>query len=325
MPDVGAVLACLTALALAMSALAPVTDADSLDYHIGVPLDWLRAGQVTGRRGLAHGPPDGTGREPQSPRSGGGIGAIRCHPSGRRCGRRFRRTVSRRPIPRGSHPGSLVVAGCPVLVFFDSKSEADASSSGGYCRDVCVVGQVALRVRSDALRVGGGMWGFRRRLQAFISIRGFSRLCGRSTHGEPRLGHQPGRDHRNSGRHRVALAWLAALLLFYGDPLSPFFEFMKGTPDQRVMALSAHVYNAAGEHTARGYLFFCGILRFRHRREVWVRSELVLGVPVCWYDRGARRLGSRCARYRSLYWRQCLVNWRRGSSSIAISLPPWGL
>lgn len=47
-PDVGAVLACLTALALALSALAPVTDADSLDYHIGVPLDWLRAGHVTG-------------------------------------------------------------------------------------------------------------------------------------------------------------------------------------------------------------------------------------------------------------------------------------
>jgi hypothetical protein len=34
----------ITMMGLAASALGPVTDADSLDYHIGVPLDWLRHG-----------------------------------------------------------------------------------------------------------------------------------------------------------------------------------------------------------------------------------------------------------------------------------------
>ncbi|MHB1844358.1 MAG: DUF1420 family protein [Deltaproteobacteria bacterium] len=32
------------AVALAVASLAPATDADSLDYHLGVPLDWLRHG-----------------------------------------------------------------------------------------------------------------------------------------------------------------------------------------------------------------------------------------------------------------------------------------
>lgn len=37
-------LALFAALGLALAALGPPTDADSLDYHLGVPLDWLRRG-----------------------------------------------------------------------------------------------------------------------------------------------------------------------------------------------------------------------------------------------------------------------------------------
>ncbi len=36
-----------TILFLALAACGPVTDPDSLDYHLGVPLDWLRHGGVT--------------------------------------------------------------------------------------------------------------------------------------------------------------------------------------------------------------------------------------------------------------------------------------
>ncbi|NIR58223.1 MAG: DUF1420 domain-containing protein, partial [Gammaproteobacteria bacterium] len=32
-----------------LAALGPVTDADSLDYHLGVPLDWLRHGGAYAR------------------------------------------------------------------------------------------------------------------------------------------------------------------------------------------------------------------------------------------------------------------------------------
>lgn len=43
---------------------------------------------------------------------------------------------------------------------------------------------------------------------------------------------------------------------FHGDPLSPFFEFLKAAPDPRVMSLSAYAYVAGGEHTVSGYLRF---------------------------------------------------------------------
>jgi hypothetical protein len=38
-----------TLLGLSMAALAPATDADSMDYHLGVPLDWLRHGGAVAR------------------------------------------------------------------------------------------------------------------------------------------------------------------------------------------------------------------------------------------------------------------------------------
>lgn len=41
-------------VALALVALAPATDADSLDYHLGVPLDWLQHGGIYARPDWLH-------------------------------------------------------------------------------------------------------------------------------------------------------------------------------------------------------------------------------------------------------------------------------
>jgi Protein of unknown function (DUF1420) len=48
------VLVILTVVALFASALGPPTDADSLDYHLGVPLDWLRHGGAYPRPDWLH-------------------------------------------------------------------------------------------------------------------------------------------------------------------------------------------------------------------------------------------------------------------------------
>jgi hypothetical protein len=46
----GVGIASLIGLALLLAALGPPTDADSLDYHLGVPLEWLRQGHAVARR-----------------------------------------------------------------------------------------------------------------------------------------------------------------------------------------------------------------------------------------------------------------------------------
>jgi hypothetical protein len=51
---VAAGLAGVTALALVAAASGPATDADSLDYHLGVPLDWLRHGGAYPRPDWLH-------------------------------------------------------------------------------------------------------------------------------------------------------------------------------------------------------------------------------------------------------------------------------
>ncbi len=48
------VLCAITTAALFLAALGPVTDADSLDYHLGVPLDWLRHGGAYPRDDWLH-------------------------------------------------------------------------------------------------------------------------------------------------------------------------------------------------------------------------------------------------------------------------------
>ena len=44
-----AVLVGVILVVLLLAALGPATDADSLDYHLGVPLDWLRNGGAYAR------------------------------------------------------------------------------------------------------------------------------------------------------------------------------------------------------------------------------------------------------------------------------------
>ncbi len=51
---IGAVLAGFIAVALLLAALGPATDADSLDYHLGAAMEWLRAGGTTVRADWLH-------------------------------------------------------------------------------------------------------------------------------------------------------------------------------------------------------------------------------------------------------------------------------
>ncbi len=48
------ILLCVSALGLLLAALGPASDADSLDYHLGVPLDWLRHGGAYPRTDWLH-------------------------------------------------------------------------------------------------------------------------------------------------------------------------------------------------------------------------------------------------------------------------------
>ena len=65
---VGVALVLLTLLGLGGAVMGPPTDADSLDYHLGVPLDWIRHGGAWKEAVRQGAPPTGPiGREPPHP------------------------------------------------------------------------------------------------------------------------------------------------------------------------------------------------------------------------------------------------------------------
>ena len=254
--DVGGILACLTALALAVSALAPATDGDSMAIHIGVPLDWLRAGHVTGPPdwltarliglgeclnllGLAAGS-EQLGAILQAAGMGVAYGGLS---SVARC--RDEQILA-----------ALLLMACPVLVFLIPNQKPMFLAVAA----IAVMFALLARSRSefDLLRIAlaavCGAFAVACKVSfLFVAFVGFA--------GALVIAHR----HRAIGRLIVvgAVAFAALPLPgwlrfyhFYGDPLSPFFEFLKSAPDPRVMRLSSYVYEVAGDHTLSGYLSF---------------------------------------------------------------------
>jgi len=240
----------VTVVGLAAAALGPPTDADSLDYHLGVPLDWLRHGGAYARAdwfharlvgiaeslnmlGLAAGT-DGLGAALQL----GGLVAA---------------AVALRALastPRDRLLAWLLAVACPVMAFLvpNQKPQLLPSAATTIALVLAVRRFSDFRAADALLAFGCAAFAAASKVSFILSV-GFVVLVGLAA-------------ARRSGRLGVALCIGAAVfavllvpvlarnLAFYGDPLSPFLERFHRTPDPAVLAFARYLRVVSGEPTA---------------------------------------------------------------------------
>ena len=241
-------------LGLGAAALGPVTDADSIHYHLGVPLDWLRhggayprpdwmhsrligVGEALNLLGLAAGT-DGFGAALQL---GGLVGAAIA-------------AAALAPAARDRRLAWLLVIGCPVAAFLVPNQKPQMLPAAA--TTIALVMAVRRYERfgpADAL-LAFACAAFALSCKiSFLLSAGFTILMGLLA-------------ARKSGRLASALAIAAAMVaiiwvpllarsfLFFGDPISPIFERFRPDPDVVVVRFAKYLHEASGEHTLANLL-----------------------------------------------------------------------
>lgn len=240
-------------LGLALSALGPPTDADSLDYHLGVPLDWLRHGGAYARHdwftsrlvGVAEsanllGLAAGTDTLGASLQLGGfvaaivAVGALSHEPGDRRL-------------------AWLLVASCPVLAFLvpNQKPQMLPAAATTVALVLAVRRFDSFDIADALLAFGCATFAFASKI-SFVLTAGFAILAGLMA-------------ARKSGRLLAAMGVCAAIvaavwvpllarsLFFFGDPISPFLERLQASPDPAILAFAEYLRNSGGERTVETF------------------------------------------------------------------------
>ncbi|HVR02704.1 MAG TPA: DUF1420 family protein [Polyangia bacterium] len=244
----GAVLlVAVTVIGLGAAALGPPTDADSIAYHLSVPLDWLRHGGAYPRvdwyctrligvaeslnlLGLAAGT-DSLGAALQV----GGLVAAAVA------------AAALAPTDRDRRVAWLLVVGCPLVAFLVPNQKPQMLPAAA--TTVALV----LAVRrfenfgpADALLAFACAAFALSSKISFILTAGFAVLIGLFA-------------ARKSGHFGVAFAIAAAAIIlawvpllarnsfFFGDPISPFLERFRSRPDLGMLAFATHLRDAGGE------------------------------------------------------------------------------
>ena len=239
---------------LGFAAVGPVTDPDSLDYHLGVPLDWLRHGGVTVEPHWLHARLTGLGEALNTLGLAAGtdcLGAV-LQVSGlvvvmavlagagktvrdRMFGLLLALPPVILPLSTSQKPQLLPVAGLVVAMMLarTAQSGADFALVFG-CAAFAVACKYSFAVSGGVVVVAALVWAWRR------------------------------------GRLRVASGWavvaFAVLVLpglgrnfvLYGDPVSPFLEGLRAHPDREVTQFATYLGNVGDTHTAEGIARFVG-------------------------------------------------------------------
>ncbi|HEY7371474.1 MAG TPA: DUF1420 family protein [Polyangia bacterium] len=249
-----ALIAMLSILALALAALGPPSDADSLDYHLGLALEWLRHGGAYPRLdwypsrlagiseslnllGLAAGT-DGLGAGLQF---GGMIAAAIA-------------LLSCAATPRDRLLAWLLVAGCPTIAFLVPNQKPQMLPAAG--TTIAIVMAVRrfddFRREDAVLALMSAMFAVASKFTFILSAGFVVAVCLAA-----------GRRSRRTGFvFGAAVATFAVLvapmllrnLAFYGDPLSPLLERFRAHPNPELTFYSAYLKTMAGELTPRTLL-----------------------------------------------------------------------
>jgi hypothetical protein len=244
-----ALAAAAATLGLAAAALGPPTDADSLDYHLGVPMDWLRHGGAYARYdwltsrlvGLAEslnllGLAAGTDSLGASLQLGGLLAAIVA-------------VGALAQDPRDRRVAWLLVACLPVAGFLvpNQKPQMLPSAATTVAIVLAVRRFESFDLADALLAFGCAAFAFASKI-SFLLTAGFAILVGLLA-------------ARKSGRLAAALGVCAAVVLviwvpllarsfvFFGDPISPFLERLRPQPDPAVLMFAQYLRNSGGEHT----------------------------------------------------------------------------
>lgn len=290
---VGLGLALVTGAALAAAALGPPTDADSLDYHLGVPLDWLRHGGAYARPDWLHARLVGLGEALSLLGLAAGTDALGAafQAAGLAVAVVAVGTFARTPADRGL--GALLVVGAPVMAFLVPNQKPQllpmAATTAGL---IIVTRRFTTLDRGSALLAFGCVAFAMACKYPFLVTGGMVLLTGLAAAARSRrLG-----STLAAGVGTVlvlALPVYARNLAFYGDPFSPMLEGWRSAPDPAVLAFAAHLREYGGE------LSWGRALRLPWDLAVTLdpgKLSTVLGVGVLsalaapWRHRGAWRL-----------------------------------
>jgi hypothetical protein len=245
----GVVFVGLIITGLAAAALGPVTDADSLDYHIGVPLDWLQHGgayadnnwftsrlvgiaEALNMLGLAAGT-DGLGAALQF----GGLIAV---------------AVALRSLASNSSDrllAWLLVAACPVMVFLvpNQKPQLLPSAATAIAM-VLVIRRYSSFGRIDALMaLGCAAFAAASKLSFLYSAGLVVLVCLDTARRRGNLASVLAIGTATFGVFLLPLWWRNYSL--YGDPLSPFLERFLSHPDPATVHFAAWLRAGLREHT----------------------------------------------------------------------------
>ena len=255
---------------VALAALGPVTDPDSLDYHLGVPLDWLRHGGIVAEPHWLHARITGLGEAVNMLGLAAGtdglgallqvagvvvlvsaLGSLGATARDRMFGAMLALTPAVLPLTTAQKPLLLPVAAtvAALILARDAASAADFALVFA-CAGFAMASKYSLLVSGAAVGLAAIWW---------------------------------------APKKAAALGWAAmAAAVFvlpvwarnywlYGDPLSPFLEPMRRAPDAEVVRFAAYLRDAGEPHTAAGVGRFLLELVAPHG---WGDLQTVLGVGV---------------------------------------------
>jgi Protein of unknown function (DUF1420) len=289
------VVAALSVLGLGLSALGPPTDADSLNYHLGLPLEWLRHGGVIPRPdwyasrlagiaesvnmlGLAAGT-DGLGAGLQF---GGMIAAGVAL-------RSFAET------PRDRLLAWLLIASCPVIAFLVPNQKPQMLPAAGMT--IAIV--MAVRRFDDfgpadaVLALTAAAFAVASKFTFILSAGFVVAICLGAGRKSKRTGFLLGTTAVTFAA--LVLPMLLRNLAFYGDPLSPLLERFRAHPNPELAFYADYLRTMAGERT------LTTLLRFPLDLMVTIKPgdfSLVLGIGVLAFIPALRAPG----RPRLLLW-----------------------
>lgn len=252
---VGLILAYLCVLCLLLAALGPPTDIDSLDYHLGVPLDWLGHGGAYPRLDWLHARLVGTGEQLNMLGLASGtdvLGAVL------QASALFVAAVTVASIARGAQNrafGILIALTAPVLLFLVPNQKPQLLPAVA-----STLGLVILIGRAEEL----DLW----TLVLAFSSAAFAMSCKYSfliTGGVVILAGLVIAWRRRKLRIAIAVAMIAFCvlvvpnmvrsILLYGDPFSPLLEKFRAFPDSEVVAFAKYLRAPSGDRSLIRFLF----------------------------------------------------------------------
>jgi hypothetical protein len=248
------VLVGITLLGLGLAALGPPTDADSLDYHLGVPLDVLRHHGAYPRYDWLHARLTGLGESLNILGLAGGTDILGACLQFAGLATALAAILSLAPTGRDKLLLAMTVVGCPVMVFLVPNQKPQMLPIAATTVALLLTARRFQAIDRATLGVALGCAFFAMACKyTFMLSGGIVVLVGLAA------------AYRAGLLGRALIMALAAYVilvlpvhlqnyLFYGDPLSPFLERFRPQGDAAIVGFAAYLRGVSD--AARSFLPF---------------------------------------------------------------------